>query len=126
MASPDPTSVEIGKQVESLACEHLQQQGLQLVDRNFRSRQGELDLVMQEGATLVFVEVRYRRNARFGSGADSVTRTKQDKLVKTALYYLQHHPRYAHWQTRFDVVSVSTSNQQPHFEWIKDAFQAEG
>lgn len=126
MADSGPTTVEIGRQVESLVCDYLQQEGLRIVERNYRSPRGEVDLIMRDGSVLVFVEVRYRRNPRFGTGADTVTRAKQDKLVKTALYYLQHHPRHAHWPTRFDVVSVSAPDRQPEWqvEWIRDAFQA--
>jgi putative endonuclease len=119
-----PTNVQVGQQAESLACEFLQQQGLLVIERNFRTRAGEVDLIMQDEQTLVFVEVRFRSNPRYGSGADSITRSKQDKLIKTALYYLQQHPHYAHRQTRFDVVSISSPVHHPEFEWIKNAFQA--
>jgi putative endonuclease len=120
-----PSTAQIGKQAESLACEYLQRQGLHDIERNYRTRTGEVDLIMQDGRTLVFVEVRFRSNPNYGSGADSVTRRKQDKLINTALYYLQQHPHYAHWETRFDVVSISSPANHPEFEWIKNAFQAE-
>lgn len=124
---PDkPTSLQIGMAAESLACDYLQQQGLDLLERNYRAPRGELDLIMQEHDHMVFVEVRFRHNHRFGSGADSVHATKQDKLIKTALYYLQQHPKLAKRPVRFDVVSISTKDNQPQIDWIKDAFQAKG
>ena len=124
--SKKPTSIEIGTAAESVACEYLQQHGLVLRERNFRAPHGELDLIMQDHDHMVFVEVRFRRNHRFGSGADTVSRAKQDKLLKTALYYLQRHPRLAKQPVRFDVVSISAMDGQSNVDWIKDAFQAKG
>lgn len=120
------TSVQIGTVAESLACDYLQRHGLALLERNYRAPHGELDLIMQDHDHMVFVEVRFRRNLRFGSGADSVRAIKQDKLIKTALYYLQRHPKLAKHPVRFDVVSISSMDGQPDIDWIKDAFQAEG
>ena len=125
MANP-PTTLQIGTAAESLACNYLQQQGLALLARNFRAPYGELDLIMQDHDHMVFVEVRFRRNHRYGSGADSVHTAKQDKLIKTALYYLQQYPRLAKLPQRFDVVSISIVDNQPQIDWIKDAFQAKG
>lgn len=124
--SKKPTSIEIGAIAESLACSYLQQQGLVLLERNYRAPHGELDLIMQDQKYMVFVEVRFRRNHRFGSGADTVSGAKQDKLLKTALYYLQRHPRLAKQPLRFDVVSISAIDGQSNVDWIKDAFQAKG
>ena len=121
-----PTSIQIGTAAESLACDYLQRQGLALLERNYRAPYGELDLIMRDQNQTVFVEVRYRRNQHFGSGADSIRPAKQDKLLKTALYYLQQHPKLAKRPVRFDVVSISVPEGQPEIDWIKDAFQAEG
>ncbi len=124
--SKKPTSLQVGNTAETLACDYLQQQGLELLTRNYRAPFGELDLIMQDHDHMVFVEVRFRRHLRYGSGADSVTTVKQDKLIKTALYYLQQHPKQAKYPARFDVISISTVDGQTDVEWIKDAFQAEG
>ncbi|MCB1770374.1 MAG: YraN family protein, partial [Candidatus Competibacteraceae bacterium] len=78
-----------GAVAEDLALGYLQEQGLALVTRNFRCRTGELDLIMRDGEYLVFVEVRSRRYARYGTPAESVTRTKQQKLLRAAAFYLQ-------------------------------------
>ncbi len=117
--------MQIGNAAETLACDYLQQHGLALLERNYRAKYGELDLIMRDQNQTVFVEVRYRRNHRFGSGADSIQSAKQGKLQKTALYYLQQHPKLARQPVRFDVVSISTMEGQPDIDWIKDAFQAE-
>jgi putative endonuclease len=79
---------------------------------------------MQEARITVFVEVRYRRSIRFGSGAESVDRHKQEKLLTTAQHYLQQHPKAAQGACRFDVVSLTTQNEQHRIDWIPDAFQA--
>ncbi len=126
MAANKPSSLQIGNAAESLACDYLQQRGLKLITRNYHAPFGELDLIMREHDQIVFVEVRFRRHNRYGSGADSVTANKQDKLIKTALYYLQQHPKQAKYPLRFDVISVSAADGQTDVEWIKDAFQAEG
>ncbi|MGD2136847.1 MAG: YraN family protein [Gammaproteobacteria bacterium] len=111
-----------GRDAETRALHFLQARGLRCVTRNYRCRRGEIDLVMQDADSLVFVEVRYRRQSRFGSAAESVDRRKQSKLVTCAQHYLQGSPETARQACRFDVVSVSG----PGFavEWIRNAFGA--
>ncbi len=116
---------ETGKNAENAACVHLRQQGLTLIERNYLCPLGEIDLIMKDAKTTVFVEVRYRRNIHFGSGAESVDRRKQKKLLATAAYYLQSHPKAAKGACRFDVVALTEQNHQPQIEWIYDAFQAQ-
>lgn len=121
------TSHTLGQQAETLACRYLEKRGLRLVTRNFRCRVGELDLIMREGATLVFVEVRYRRSARFGGALESVDAHKQAKLTACALYYLQRHPEFSDTAARFDVVAITpernTTNTAEGIEWIPHAFE---
>jgi len=122
------TTREIGKAYESLAQQYLEVEGLTLIEKNFTCKFGEIDLVMQHDDYLVFVEVRYRKSLRFGSGADSVSHTKQSRLISSAQYYLQRHKKFAQWNCRFDVLSITRQNQQPQqqpaIEWIQNAFQA--
>ncbi|ALP52319.1 hypothetical protein Tel_03700 [Candidatus Tenderia electrophaga] len=113
-----------GTHAEAQACAYLADQGLSLVERNYRCRQGEIDLIMQHGNTTVFVEVRYRRNSGFGSGAETVDRRKQQKLINAAAHYLQRQPRRAQQPARFDVISMRPAPKALHIEWIQDAFQA--
>jgi putative endonuclease len=113
-----------GKQAETLAGSYLARQGLLLVQRNYHSRHGEIDLVMTDGDRLVFVEVRYRRQSAFGSGAETVDRRKQARIIACARYYLQQHPAASARPCRFDVIGISGSLKDPQFEWIADAFQA--
>ena len=112
-----------GSDAEQLADDYLQQHKLRLVTKNYHSRRGEIDLIMQEQQTLVFVEVRYRKNSRFGSALESVNRQKQLKIIATAEHYLmQNKADYSDY--RFDVVAISPDeNNKPVITWLKDAFQ---
>lgn len=112
-----------GTRAEQLARQYLEQHGLHFRQANFRCRRGEIDLIMQDGDTLVFVEVRYRRNSRYGSAAETVDRHKQRKLVTTALFYLQGNPRLARLTSRFDVIAISGDSGSPHIDWHPDAIQ---
>jgi putative endonuclease len=109
-----------GKAAEDRACQHLQQQGLRALTRNFRCRQGEIDLVMEEGRTLVFVEVRYRLDPRFGSAAETVDARKRARIVTAAQYFLQQHPGASRRPCRFDVVALG--GEEFAIDWIKNAF----
>ncbi len=113
-----------GNDAERWACDYLQNRGLHCVTRNYRCRAGELDLVMQEGDQLVFVEVRYRAWRRFGGALESVGPQKRRRLVAAALHYLQQHQLYEMQPTRFDVVCITHDGPTPEIEWIPDAFAA--
>src|SRR5690606_12381218 len=80
-----------GQVAEQAALDYLLQHGLTLVQRNFRCRHGEIDLIMQSGTTLVFVEVRKRTSAHYGGAVASITASKQARLIRTAQVYLQHY-----------------------------------
>ena len=112
-----------GRWAEDRALDYLQQRGLRLLERNYRCRYGEIDLVMEEGSVLVFVEVRYRASQRFGGALESVDRRKQSKLLVTAKCYLKE--RRADRPARFDVAALSRSPGGWSVDWVKDAFQAE-
>ena len=123
------TTRELGEVTESLACKYLEKKGFKLLERNFNCRFGEIDLIMQHSDSLVFVEVRYRRNTNFGSGAESITASKQSKLIKTASAYLQRHAKLSKYPARFDVVSITGSIETDNtnnidFNWIENAFGA--
>lgn len=109
-----------GMDAETRALHYLQGRGLRCLARNYRCRGGEIDLVMQDKDSLVFVEVRYRRQSGFGSAAESVDRRKQSKLVTCARHYLQGSPDAACRPCRFDVVTLS--GPEPAIAWIQDAF----
>ncbi|MDZ5605089.1 YraN family protein [Pseudomonas sp. RP23018S] len=121
MATASPTRA--GQAAESQALRHLQGQGLQLVTRNWRCRGGELDLVMLDADTVVFVEVRYRLHAGYGGALASIDERKQRKLTLAASLFLQSEPRWADRPCRFDIVALQGSGHagQP-LEWLKNAF----
>ncbi len=111
-----------GQVVEAASECYLQQQGLQPIERNFNRRGGEIDLVMREGETLVFVEVRFRKSDRFGTPAESITASKQRKLLQTAQLYVLAYPVWRNKPCRFDVIAARPGESGLQFEWIKNAF----
>ncbi|MBB1517823.1 YraN family protein [Aquipseudomonas guryensis] len=110
---------ETGRAAEIQACEHLQQQGLRLLAQNWLCRGGELDLVMLDGDTVVFVEVRYRRHVAWGGALESIDGRKQQRLILTAQQFLQKESRWAKHPCRFDVVALSPTR----LDWLKNAFE---
>jgi putative endonuclease len=117
-------SRDTGNQAEQLARRFLQARGLSHLESNFLCKLGEIDLIMQDAESLVFVEVRFRQDSRFGSPAESIHAGKQKKLLRTARYYLQTHPKLAKLPCRFDVVSIDGSRPD-QIDWIKNAIQAQ-
>ena len=118
---PQTPQQRSGKQYEELACEHLRRHGLKLLTRNYHCRRGEIDLVMRDKDSLVFVEVRYRRQARYGSASESVNWHKQQRLIAAAEHYLLHEAR-TQPAARFDVVAISGAGADLELEWIHNAF----
>ena len=108
---------------ERLACEYLQQRGLKLITGNYGIKAGEVDLIMNDGETLVFIEVRYRRHQQWASAEESVTPTKQRRISKAAAAYLKRHKLTDRCYCRFDVVAINGSLTPPRINWIQDAFQ---
>lgn len=113
-----------GDRFEQRACTELQREGLTLLARNYTTRHGELDLVMRDGDTVVFVEVRYRKNASHGDAATSITASKQAKLILAAQHWLAAHPKHARQPCRFDVVSYDGPAEAIRSEWLRGAFEA--
>lgn len=120
-----------GADIEAAARAFLHRAGLRDVAANANYRFGELDLVMldagggRDDATLVFVEVRYRRDARFGGGVASIDIGKRRKLVRAAQAFLLAHRTYADAPCRFDVIDASGDPAAPVFTWLRDAFRAD-
>lgn len=104
---------------EGKALQYLQQRGLRLVAQNYTARCGEIDLILKDGDTIVFVEVRFRRHASHGGAVASVDFRKQKKLIKTAQHYLQ---RYAldTAPCRFDVLGIDVVGDGLEFQWVRD------
>lgn len=112
-----------GKLAEELAAKHLEKHGLKLLTRNFRCPLGEIDLVAQDNKTIVFVEVRSRSTASYGSPQESVARTKQKRLTRLARWYLKQYDLEKQ-PARFDVIAIIWQSGHPQLTWIVNAFDA--
>lgn len=110
-----------GALAERWAAQHLQHNGLQLIEQNYRSRYGEIDLIMRDGAVLVFVEVRLRSNPHFGGAAASIDARKQQRLIRTAQHYLSTLALVP--ACRFDALLMDDV-QGKQVQWLKNAFGA--
>ncbi|MCD1124977.1 YraN family protein [Jinshanibacter sp. LJY008] len=117
------THYQVGTRYEAIARRHLERSGLRFITANVKFRGGELDLIMQDGDILVFVEVRYRQNSHFGHAADSITWHKRQRLLYAASRWLaQHQLCLETTNCRFDVLAI-TGNQ---LQWLPNAFNADG
>lgn len=122
-----------GQLFEAIAIRYLTKQGLLLIEQNFTSRFGELDLIMQSANELIFIEVKFRSYTDFGSGLESITYRKQKKIIMAAKHFLNRHQQFQQRPTRFDVIAIQPKHSlsaQPHlqaleafkFDWIINAF----
>lgn len=118
---PAPDRAARGAAAEAAALRFLEARGLKLLQRNFRARSGELDLVMNDRGTLAVIEVRARQHANHGSAAASVTATKQQRMIRTARVLLAQQPSLSTLPVRFDVVTFD-GNGSP--DWLQGAFDA--
>lgn len=113
-----------GAAAEALAARHLEQHGLTIIARNVRCRGGEVDLIADDGRSLVFVEVRLRKNGRFGGAAASITASKQQRVILAAQHWLAGDGRrHANRACRFDAVLLDGLDAA-RIEWIRGAFDA--
>lgn len=116
---------QAGNAAERAAEQWLQRQGLSTVARNYRCKLGEIDLVMSEGSRLVFIEVRLRNRSDYGGAAASVTRAKQQRLVRAAGVFLSAHSRWRQAPCRFDVLAGQQRGDEFEWQWLRDAFAAD-
>ena len=117
-AKTNDTTTRRGHEAETLAARYLEAHGLRLLERNFRIRGGEIDLICRDARTLVFVEVRLRGRADFGGAAASITIAKQRRIILAARHYLAGK---ADCDCRFDCVLLDGEQ----LEWIRNAFSAD-
>lgn len=122
MAGHSLNNRQSGQRWEKAAESFLRGHGLSLLQRNFSSRFGEIDLIMEDDKTIVFVEVKYRKSSQHGDGAEAVTFHKQGRISRTAAWYLAMNPHRAEQFCRFDVVSISPQTTDQGINWIKNAF----
>ena len=113
---------EFGKQSEALAAAYLKLSGYRILERNYRNRIGEIDIIAKEGPALVFIEVKARKTARYGNPKNAVTPAKQLKISNTALAYLKETGQL-NCKARFDVVAIDARYDPPDIEVVKNAFE---
>lgn len=113
---------KVGNVAEQLACDYLIKQGLLLVEKNYRTQRGEIDLIMRDKNMLVFIEVRYRKNDLYGGAVESINWHKQQRIISAAKNYLIRFRLSEKCSCRFDVVGISGNLKFPDIEWITQAF----
>jgi len=113
---------KFGKEGESIAAIHLLKSGYQIIAQNYHTRYGEIDIIAKDGDTLVFAEVKSRRNDSFGNPKYAVTLKKQQKMSMAALDYLKN-TKQSHIKARFDVVAICSGEENPDIEIIRNAFE---
>ena len=113
---------ETGDRFEAIARDMLERAGLEFMQANFLTRAGEIDLVMRDGDTTVFVEVRYRARTRFSDALATVTADKQRKLIRAAQVFLLRYPSLGQRPCRFDVVAFDGSPDTAQSQWCRGAF----
>lgn len=113
--------IKLGRYCEKMAVGFLKKKGYKILERNYRSRFGEIDAIAKEGGSIVFIEIKSRSSSLFGPPYLRVTKKKKDNLIKSALFYLK---RYGllDAECRIDIVSISLDNLKEPIELIKDAF----
>jgi putative endonuclease len=122
-------TTQIGAWAEEIAWQHIQQQGWQLVERNFFCKGGELDIIARKGQILAFIEVKYRKRQIMGGAIASLSRTKQRYLIHSAKVFLQRFPSLSNLDCRFDLIAISGSDSphsQVQIQWLDNAFITSG
>ncbi len=114
-----------GKNNESLAVIYLKRKGYRIVEQNYRTRMGEIDIIAKDKETIAFVEVKSRASVSFGNPKYAVTLQKQRKISKVALQYLKS-THQSHARARFDVVTIFSNSGRDTIELIKNAFELAG
>lgn len=108
----------LGNHYEEQALIYLTQKGFTLIKKNFYCRRGEIDLICLDQTQLVFIEVRYRSKSSHGNALESISYSKQQKIKKTAYYFLFTYPHFQHYVMRFDVIAIDAQT----INWVKNAF----
>ncbi len=118
------TTRERGNKAEDVACSYLTQKKLKLLNRNYHSKKGEVDLIMLDENILVFIEVRYRKNLDFMNPLETIDTRKCQRIIATAQHFLLYEKRFTDFDIRFDVIVINGTMSMSEIEWIQDAFQA--
>jgi len=120
---PKGNNIEFGRLGEEIACKEIKKKGYDIIEQNYRSRLGEIDIIAKDGDVLVFIEIKTRRSS-IDYAKEAVDRRKKKKLLKLALAYMKT-KRYDNIKARFDVIAISIKDNKPQIELIKNAFEFE-
>ncbi len=113
----------IGNGSEDLACRYIEQQGCSILERNFRCKLGEIDIIARDGSYLCFIEVKFRNDNSFGEPKEAVNYSKQRRISNVSRFYLYSKNVSFDIPIRYDVIAVSVNEGIFSFEWIKNAFE---
>ena len=108
----------VGGEKEEIAVNYLKENGVEIILRNFSGRNGEIDIIGDDGKTLVFIEVKYRKNSSMGSAEESISKSKMKKIYLTAVEYIRKNSSIAERNMRFDVIAINGEK----INWIKNSF----
>ena len=114
--------INLGKKGEEIAVNYLKKHGYKIIEKNYRSRLGEIDIVSFHKDTTVFIEVKTRGDVSFGLPQESVDERKQQRIARVALNYIRH-KGLAEGKFRFDVIGIDFSSGKPELTLVQDAFQ---
>jgi putative endonuclease len=115
---------KIGNQAEKIALKYLLKNGFLLIQQNYLTKLGEIDIIMldKKEKTLVFVEVRYRKDNELIESIETVNKNKQNKIIRTANFYILKNKKYQSLAVRFDIIGIESNLKKPKIKWIKNAF----
>ncbi|TNF93422.1 MAG: YraN family protein [Gammaproteobacteria bacterium] len=113
-----------GEIAEQMAREYLVKNGIKVLDTNYRSRCGEIDIIAMDNDIIAFVEVRYRHSNAFGMAHETVGPAKRRRIIQTAQHYLQSNRKFSNHAARFDLLCLDGDLDQANFQWFKSAFMA--
>lgn len=117
---------QVGDYYESLACTYLKNQGARILERNYRAFRGDIDIIAMDGRFLSFIEVKYRRDVRYGSPEEAVTISKQRQICKLSKLYLYSKKKSIDIPIRYDVIAITDTDNTATIRWYKNAFEYVG
>ncbi len=115
----------VGGDTEALACRFLRSQGACILEKNYRSKQGEIDIIAKDGRYICFIEVKYRKDTRYGEPEEAVSFSKRQRICKVSQFYLYSKYKSLDLPVRYDVIAISPEDNIYTFKWIKNAFDFE-
>ena len=117
---------QVGDYYESMACTYLRQNGARILERDYRAFHGDIDIIAMDGKYLSFIEVKYRKDVRFGTPEDAVTFSKRRQICKLSKLYLFSKNKSTDIPIRYDVIAITDIDNTATIRWYKNAFEYVG